>query len=387
MNSRQSVGFVAVSFVLAGVCVPAATALGQMTPAPVLAAGASPASQPSADTVQGLIDARQYQAAVKTASKLLAMHGPAAADLDRFDLTMLKGYAQAGMHSNSSAVMTFRAAEKETKDPNQLALAKWTSELFHTAGSSTFKPKTAPLGAPKPGPFDLLNSDKRKQAFGALLDDNLTLLDPKLKAATISQNLNQIWPVLQQVMDLDNLDVIANGNDDKTQQLASSLLDHSRNLLSNALKEDWARVSDIDTHANITNTVPTQLYVNNTLVTQTITKKNGLSDNNKSELNNIIQTCQKIHDAANAFMSLAKSDSGWTTILSDSDRVASRASDVLNADYGQAVSSSSSTDSGFSGYQQTGVLNQFPGGYTNTTPAIPPKRSNVPTKPKTGTGS
>jgi uncharacterized phage infection (PIP) family protein YhgE len=354
--------------------------------APLSVSIPAPASQPSTSSVQTLLDARQYQAAARQASKLLFLKGSAATDLDRFQLVMLKGYAQAGMHSNSTAIMTFRSAQKETKDPNQIALAKWTAELFHTAGSTTYSPKTGPVGAPKPGPFDLLDTDQREAAFGALLDDNLTLMDPKLKQATISQSLNEIWPVLQKVLDLDNLDVIANRSDDKTLALASSLLDHSRNLLSNALKQDWARVSDIDSHANITTIVPTQIYVNNTLVSQTVTKKNGLSDSNKSELSNIIQVCQKIHDAANSFMSLAKSDKDWTTVLSDSDRVAARASDVLNADYGQAVSTGSTDTTTIGGYPQTGIINQFPGGSSNV-PIVPRRPVQPPTKTKTGSGS
>jgi len=377
-------------FALAISSVPAGFALGQATPATKPVAAAAPTSQPTAGDVQKLIDAKQFPAAVKTAAKLLATHGPAAAALDRFSLTMLKGYAQAGMKSNSTAVMTFKSAEKETKDTNQIALARWTAELFHTAGSTTYTPRTVVLGAPKRGPFDLLDADQRKDAFGALLDDSLAALDPKLKAATISQNLPQIWPVLQQVMDLDNLDVIANGSDDKTMTLASSLLDHSRNLLANALKEDWARVSDIDTHANVTTTVPTQVYINNSLMTQTVTKKNGLSDSNKTELKNIISVCQQVHDAAEAFMAMAKTDKDWSTILSDADRVSGRASDVLNADYGQAVTSSSAdTTTGLDPSQQSGLNSQYPGGMginaSNVTQTPPPKRSNAPSKPPTNT--
>ncbi len=326
-------------FLLAG-CIGATAALAQLAPVtpsmstptkvPAKAPAARPlvpaATQPTVDMVQAAIDARQYSAAVKTAAKLLAIKGPAAAEISRFQVTMLKGDAQAGMKSISSAIMTYKSAIKETKDLKEIALARWTAELFRTAGAPIFTPKMIAVGVPKRGPFDLMVPDQRKDAFGALLDDNLAVLDPKLKAATISQNLPQIWPVLQQVIDLDQLDQIANGSDDKTTTIASSLLDHSRNLLSNALKAYWARIGDIDTHANVTNTVSTPVYINNTLVQQTTTKKNGLSEANKSYLNDAIATAQKIHDAATVFMSVAKTDKDWSTILADADRVAGRAS-------------------------------------------------------------
>jgi hypothetical protein len=134
------------------------------------------------------------------------------------------------------------------------------------------------------------------------------------------------------------------------------------------------------------------VYINNTLVTQNETKKNGLNSTNVSELKNIISVCQKIHDAAQAFMSQAKSDKDWNTILSDADRVTARASDVLNADYGSSTTSGTSTTYG-NGYDGTNTVStptgQSPNGInaTNTTPVTPPKTSNAtPTKPKPKTG-
>jgi hypothetical protein len=357
---------------------------------PVLNA-APAATQPSVDAVQAAIDSKDYPAAVKLASKVLALKGPAAAGISRFQVTMMKGDAQAGMKSIATAIMTYKSAMKETKDVKEIALARWTAELFRTAGSTTYTPKLIAVGGAKRGPFNLLLPDERKQGFGALLDDNLSALEPKIKTAAVSQSLPQIWPVLQQVIDLDALDEIANGSDDRTSTVASSLLDHSRNLLTSALKGYWARLGDIDTHANQTTTVPTQVIMNNVWVTQTVTKKNGLSDNNKNELSNMIEMAQKIRDAAGVFMSVAKTDQGWSTIQSDADRVAGKASDVLNADYGTAVTSSDSTDLnpgyGIPGGNQFGT--GINGGGVNaqvTQPVPPPKTSNAPSRPNTGTG-
>jgi len=382
----------AILFFAAMISVPIIGSSAQAQQAPA-AGGAPPATQPSADVVtmvtdiQANIDTKQFPAAVKAAAKVLALHGPAAVGVDRFQVTMLKGYAQAGMKSMSTAVITFKSAIKETKDPREIALAKWTAELFRTAGSITYVPKSVGAGGQKRGPFDLLDADQRKDAFAALLDDDLALLDPKVKEATISQKLPEIFPVLQQVVDLDQLDQIANGDDDKTTTLASGLLDHARNLLTNALKSDWARVGDIDAHANITTTVPTQVVINNSLVTQTTTRKNGLSDSNRTELNNIISVCQKIHDAAESFLPLSKSDKDWSTIISDADRVASRASDVLNADYGGTTSSGSTVNDGGGGIglgvdnQQLGGNPLYPSGGTAPPQPTTPPETPSPSRP------
>lgn len=333
----------------------------QPAPAAPQAKTAAPATQPSVDMVQAAIDAKEYSTAVKLAAKLLSLHGPAAGGVSRFQVTMLKGDAQAGLKSVSAAVMTYKSAMKESQDPREIALAQWTAELFHTAGSTTYTPKMIGVAGQQRGPFDLLNPDQRREGFGALLDDRLSLLEPKIKKATVSQSLPQIWPVLQQVVDLDQLDGIANGNDDKTTTLAGSLLDHSRNLLTNALKSSWARLNDIDNHANQTSTVQQSMVVNGSYVTENITRKNGLSQQNKNELGDMITLAQKIHDAANVFMSVAKTDQGWSTILSDSDRVAGRASDLINADYGQTLTTT--TDPNQQGYM-------FPNGTQQGTTGI-----------------
>ncbi len=397
MLKRSSTVIVLATF--AAIPMTGGMARAQTAPAqPAPAAPAAPAAgvpQPSDEAaaiineIQANMDLKQFPAAVKAASRVLALHGPAAAEgIDRFEITMEKGYAQAGMRSISAAILTFKAAAKETKDPRQTALSKWTADLFHTANASTYNAKSLAPNGQKRGPFNLLDADQRKDAFGAFLDDNLAVLEPKVKAATLSQKLPEIFPILQQVIDLDQLDLIANGNDDKTAALATGLLDHSKNLLNNALKADWARVGDIDTHANIVTTVPSQVVINNSLMTQTTSKKNGLSDSNKAELNNIISVCQKIHDAAEAFLPLARSDKDWTTLISDSDRVASRASDVLTADYGTATSTGSTvTDNGTNGGIGVGIDNNplggnplFPSGTTPTTP-------QQPARPATGTPS
>jgi hypothetical protein len=344
---------------------------------------AAPGS-PSMDALQNDLDQKQYPAAVRTASKLLALRGPAAEGLSRFRITMLKGEAQVGMRAMSAAANTFKSALKETKDPHEKALAKWTGELFARAKGTVYVPKTIGAGLDQTAPIDLMDRDNRKAAFGAMLDDDLSALSPKLKSAVVSQNILQIWPVLEQVVSLDQLDVIANGNDDKTTTIASSLLDHSRNLLSNALKGMWARVGDIDNHANYVTNTPTTVVINGQYVTQNVSQKNGLTQSNKNELNSTIATCLKIHDAAEVFLPLAKSDKDWGAILNDADRVAGRASDVLNADYGSATSNTTYDNGAGSltglpaGTQQP----QFPGNTTTT-----PQRPTRPTTPRTGTGT
>ncbi len=351
----------------AAVAVATAAAVAQVPPPgpapttkPVAAvAPAAPVTPPSVEAVEQQIADKKYADAVRSASKLLALRGAAAEGVSRFQVTMLKAEAQIGERQLAAAVATFKVAASETKDPHELALAHWSDELVHRSSGAKYVPKVTAAVA-RPEPIDIIDPDSRKLAFAALLDDELSAMAPKIKVASTSQSLVPIWPVIQQVESLDQLDQIANGNDTKTAAAADALLDHARNLLSTALKGMWVRVSDIDAHANVvsTTTVPQQ-YGNGILYNQTISQKNGLSQQNRTDLQSMIDLCQKIHSAAQTFAQASKDDKDWLTIMNDADRVSGRANDVLTASYGLPLGgngTTTSTDGQTGGVGTTGTV-------------------------------
>jgi hypothetical protein len=354
--------------------------VGKPTPPPDAgkpAAAAAPSSAdrpanspPTADDVQQALDHRDFGTAAKLASKLLALKGVPAAGLDRFQLWTMKGDAQIGQKLISNAIESYTQALKETNDPQQTAMVKATILLLHHATGSTYVPKAAPApGETKTGPLDLTDHEKRKQAFGALLTDLLVPLQPKIKSAMTSQSVVAIWPVLQQVEELEMLDELSNGNTDKTMQSVAGLSEHARTLISTALKGMWQRLDDIDKAANRTTNMTQQafmpnggFYSNNTPI------KAGLTEGNKKELNDIIHTCQQIQDAANAFSQSAASDKDkdWASVTSDANRVSSRANDLLNANYSDLTNPSN-----YNSVYGNGYNNVYNGGYGGTTVYAP----------------
>jgi hypothetical protein len=344
---------------VAAALVGASAALGQVVPlpaAPPPAAAAAPVAAPPAVPVapvvapmppavldiQQQIDQKQYPAAIKAAAKLLALHGNAAAGFSRFQVTMLKGDAQLGSKANAAARATYLAAVRETTDPHEQALAVWTAELVKKARGTTYVPHLAGAGngGANGQPIDLIDRDSRKLAFGALLDDELSGMTPAVKQATRAPNLPAILPVVQQVQSLTELDEIANGSNARTDAVAGGLLDHARNLMANALKGMWTRAGDIHTSATqqVTNGGNT-IFVNGAPVQQTVTGQNGLTADNTAELKGMIDTCSKIRDAAETFMPLANgaADKDWGAILNDAKRVAGRANDILQGNYGSTT--------------------------------------------------
>jgi hypothetical protein len=350
--------------------------MGKPTPPPDAAkpAAAAPAAAdkpagngpPTTDDVQQALDHRDFSTAAKLASKLLALKGVPAAGLDRFQLWTMKGDAQIGQKLISNAIESYTQALKETSDPQQTALVKSTVLLLHHATGSTYVPKSPPApGETKTGPLDLTDHDKRKQAFGALLTDLLVPLQPKIKSAMTSQSVVAIWPVLQQLEELEMLDQLANGNTDKTTQAVGGLSEHARTLITTALKGMWQRLDDIDKAANHTTNMQQAAYMpNGGVYTHDTPIKAGLTDQNKHELNDIIHTCQQVQDAANAFSQSAGSDKDkdWASVTSDANRVSSRANDLLNANYSDITNPSN-----YNSVYGNGYNNAYNGAYGGTT--------------------
>src|SRR3954454_17215687 len=136
--------------------------------------GADAPSSPTTDDVKQALDKKDYGTAVKTASRLLALHGNAAAGLNRYELFTLKGEGHLGLKAMPMAIESYQYAMKETSDPHELAVCRATILLFRRASGTTYTPKTTPPGGTRPAPINLLDRDQRKAAFGALLDDELT---------------------------------------------------------------------------------------------------------------------------------------------------------------------------------------------------------------------
>ncbi len=344
-------------------------ASGQVAPPaadPPVAAAVSPAVA----AIQADLDRKQYGPAVRAAIKLLAARGDAAGGFSRFQVTMLKGDGLLGQRSFVAAKAAYKDAARATTDPHEQALSTWTLELLRRSKGTTYVPHVNAAAAATV-PLDLLSTDGRRAAFGALLDDQLSALEPQVKLASGAASLRQIFPVVQQVQSLTELDEIANATDARTSAVAGPLLDHARTLMANALKGMWTRISDIHSAAvqPVTSSAGTAT-VNGQPVQQTATGMNGLTAGDVTELRQMIDTSNKIHDAATTFMPLAHggADKDWGAILNDATRVAGRASDVLNANYSSSSVTTQYPDDG-GGYGTTGI---GLGGYGTNSTYYPP---------------
>ena len=405
-SGRRGLGVsAAAALAIAGL---AAAAHGQVAPAPAApppagpVAPAAPVTPPAVSDLMGMLDRKEYPAAAKAASKLLAQRPDGPNGYSRFQVTMLKGDALAGTRAMGLARGVYQTAQRETRDPHERALAYWTVELFAKAKGTNYVPRMT--AANNGGPIDLVDRDSRKVAFAALLDDEMSRLAPDLKRANRSTALPDIFPAVQRVQMLTELDEVANGSDAKTSAVSGALLERARTLMSTALKGMWTRISDI--HASATQQVTSSVgatYANGQPFNQTVTSQNGLTTQDRQELQGMIDTCGKIREAAETFMPLSNggADKDWGAILNDATRVAGRASDVLQGNYsGTTVDNSGAygtngyAPGGYGGgYGGGGYYGPAGGGYTGPgTGPTPvngggkPAGSGQTTTPPTGTG-
>jgi hypothetical protein len=359
-----------------GMGIPPAVAVGADNTEPAAQpAGAGAITTPGLPTVediQAALDKHDYSLTVRLSNRLLALRGAAAEGIDRYQVLRLKAEGLFGAGSVAMAADCEIQALKETVDPHEIALAKSTALLFRRSHLKKYVPKTAGPGGDKPDPIDLLDLDHRKDAMGALLNDELAVLQPRIRSANSALSLIGIIPVLQQVQDLQSLDLIANGDDTKTMAIAGGLDEHARVLITTALKGMGQRVDDLDKSANQSTTIQNSFATaGGAFVNSSTVHKSGLSESNKDELNQIRGTCDKIVSVSQIFTASEKDDKGWAAIISDANRVSSRAKDVLDADYSDVSSTNAQP-----GTAQLGTTTGVPNG----TPYVIPTPKPTPTK-------
>jgi hypothetical protein len=306
----------------------------------------TPASAASAADVQALIDAKNYSGAVSAASRLVNKTGAAAAGLDKGALYALKGEAHLRLKQASLAADAFGRASKAATDPKLAAGDAATATLLKRSSAGVYKPKQPGRDGQKLAPFDLFTTDDLTPALGCLFDDEFAASAPKLKAAKTATTVPQLLQAATLATDLRQLEVAATGDDTRTKPDVVDIAQHAHELLATNLRTMAARVTDIRTAANTTNTNYRQVrQPNGSYLNLPVQTKAGLTSSNTSDLQSIQSTANQIGPAADAFAKAtadaqsAGGAGGWDAVTAEAARVAAAAGDVLNADYGKGSGS------------------------------------------------
>ncbi len=274
-----------------------------------------------------VLDAKQYPEVLAESQRMLALKGPAAKDVDRYevpDKPAAEG-ADAASKQQSTAIASYQQATKETADPSKAGVAKAMMTLVQKSRAFMYTPKAGSDPTKTIAPLNLLDPTDRKAALAALFNEEWTPTQAKIDAFK-KQGTTSLTPILQAADlagEMRGLEIAATGKDEKTSNALSDLTENASKLMKDYLERSSRDVDNIDRQANYP--VDTNTYQ---------TTRRGLTSPQINDLKLIISNCQKLTLAAQQVASSAGAGgSEFRAISEKSSDLGKRANDVLTADY------------------------------------------------------
>src|SRR5687767_4707678 len=118
----------------------------------VWALGAT-AQTPTLEELRALVADHQYPDALKQIAATLQLKGPAAQNVDRHQLYMLKAECHLQTKAGALALESYAAAAREAADPAARSFALAHEKLVKQSKGFAYSPKpTVGQGAPRPAP-------------------------------------------------------------------------------------------------------------------------------------------------------------------------------------------------------------------------------------------
>ncbi len=301
-----------------------------------LAAGlrAEPTTLPTTQEVRELIQEEKYVDAMQRVNRLLALKGAAAKPYDRYELLLLKGETHLHMKALNPAMAAFADAAKATQDAYQRAVARATELLFRRAKGFTYTSRVSGDAGKARESFDLIDTEQRKKAIAALLEDELAALEPKSKAAREATSLKPVVEAIQAVTAARDLEIAADIGDSRTKKMLERLDKRAQDVMNRALKTMGNRADELERVANELVDSDVEVADRNGHHTERRTQLRGLSGNEIAELRSTISTCEKMVPAAHEIGDAVEGEPAlYDKIIEDSEEVRRRAADVVNKDY------------------------------------------------------
>jgi len=254
---------------------------------------------PTIDQLKEQLNAGKTAEAMKGINRLVALKGPAAAAYDKYELYMLRGEADIRMKAMIPAAEAFAAAQKETNDDKKKLTARANEILARQSKPTGYVPRTPSTRATtrqagaKPGaPLPIVDADSRKVAFGALFDDAMTQIHPKIAMAKNAKSLAPLVDVIKQLSDLKAIELAAEDSDQQAKQVGAELTTHAHELLADAVKSMSDRVDAIARNA------AQQQMVTDPQTNMRVLQPVGPTYQEDKDLTSIVDTCQKIEQFA-----------------------------------------------------------------------------------------
>lgn len=293
--------------------------------------------------IHQLVAERHYPAAMLKITAALALKGSAAKTVDRADLFMMKGECHLQMHALTLAIAAFDNAAKEAalnSDARLASIAAAHAALLRASKAFAYTPRTAPDKS-RPVPIDILDPARRRQAFLAMLVDQLAAAEPKLKAARTATRLPPIAACFKPLDEMEGLELAAKENStqaEKVTALRKELTGSARKLLADSFRSMSQRIGDIDkeagTYLEFYEDIPDPFGAPAAFRRRKAWKKKGLTDSDTQELEAATVTCDQVGAALTELTTgLKQEEKTFDPAETEAGRIRKEVERILDTDY------------------------------------------------------
>lgn len=305
-----------------------------LLPTAALAQQTTTTTTTTLEELHRLVEEKQYSPALQKITASLALKGPAARMVNRYELFMLKAECHLQSKAIRLATDSYASAQKEATSDHDRLIAAAHELLIKTSRAFAYTPKVVP-GKARPAPIDILDLASRKKAFAAMLADQLTANDDKIRAAKTSGALPPIAQLFAPLATMQGLELSATGDDKQIKALRTELTDAAKKAVANALRTLSKRVSEIDKSANtFVETYQEGVDAIGRPAMVKMYKKKGLTDEQTHELSDTNATCDKIPPALTELAKgLAAEDKTFDPFTEEASRIRRESDRLLDTDY------------------------------------------------------
>ena len=309
-------------------------AIGEVTGATGGTGGSGANGLLSTEEVKKLMDAGQYQDALKAIVRILNLNGPAAAPYNRHEMLMMKAECQIQAKQYAGAIGSAQLAKKEAEQ------AKHTEEgmesdalllLLQRSQNGAYTPVTATVKLP----IKLMDKDKRKDAYDALYADAKELFSRKAEAAEKGTSLPPYLELARLAPTLRTAEYGSMKGTTETDGAIKDAADHAAKLVDSTLTDMATKTDRITEEANriVTQNSTVADHAGHQYSGQT-SHRQGLTGTDVPDLNNIDATCKRIPQAMQEFVKAFPDQADeFKKLVSKAQDISAKAEKTLTADY------------------------------------------------------
>ena len=306
----------------------------------VLVAWAGGAMAESAVTgeVRQLVATGQYGPALQRIAQALSLKGSAAAEVNRFELFMLKGECHLCTRQVNLATEAFDKAGQAATTDDQRGVAAAYGLMMKRSQQLAYRPKAGSAPGKPAAAIDLVEPPSRKRAMAALWADELAVAEPKVKAAAKATALPALMDGIKLAGALSGLERAATGDAAKSREMFKALGDQARKLLAATIADANKRVAAIDREASTfvehwyEALVPTRFSAKP--IRKLGWKRKGPTEAQLDELQALAAQCDKVGPAVESLTAGLRADpKDFGAFADDAARTRKEIARVLEVDY------------------------------------------------------